>query len=267
MKPRLIALDIDGTLTTDTKEISPKTRDILIEFQKRGIRLLLASARPTHGLYRTLKELDMEDNHGLIMAYNGGKVIDVTNREVISEIDIDRNKVKKILEFLETLPVSVILDDEEKLYVIDRKGYKVQYEARNNDMEVIEVDNLANFVNFNPIKLLLAVEPSIIYEVQREIAKNLDEDLTVVRTAPFYLEIIPKAISKGEALKNICKAKSIDISETIAFGDSENDMSMLEAAGMGIAMANAEEAVKDVADKVTLSNNEDGIYYALKNWF
>lgn len=267
MKPKLIALDIDGTLTTDSKEISPKTREMLIDCQKRGSRLLLASARPTHGLYKTMKELEMEDNHGLLMAYNGGKVIDVTSGEVISEINIDKNRVKRILKFLEGLPVSVILDDEEKLYVIDRKGYKVEYEASNNDMEVEEVENLSDFLNFNPVKILLAVNPASIYEVQGQIANNLDEDLTVVRTAPFYLEIIPKAINKGEGLKKICKAKSIDISETIAFGDSENDMSMLEVAGLGIAMANAEKAVKDVADKVTLSNNEDGIYHALKNCF
>ena len=91
----------------------------------------------------------------------------------------------------------------------------------------------------------------------------MPEDLTVVQTAPFYLEIIPSAINKGQGVLDTCAALGIDPSEAIAFGDAENDIPMLRAAGIGVAMANAATAVKAAADYVTLSNNDDGIAAAL----
>jgi len=100
--------------------------------------------------------------------------------------------------------------------------------------------------------------------VQVRIAKHLPENLTVVQTAPFYLEVIPKSINKGQGILDICKTLEIDPAQTIAFGDAENDIPMLRTAGVGVAMGNAAEAVKQAADRVTLSNNDDGIAAALE---
>ena len=100
--------------------------------------------------------------------------------------------------------------------------------------------------------------------MQKQIAEYLPDDLTVVRTAPFYLEIISKKISKGQGIRQVCEYIGIRPEEVIAFGDAENDISMIQVAGMGIAMGNAEPAVKEVADRITLTNNEDGIAVALE---
>lgn len=266
MKIKLFALDIDGTLTNDKKVITPKTRQALIDAQEQGARVLLASARPTHGLYGTAKELELQKYHGLLMAYNGGRIQDATDGHVYSEIHMDLEKTKDLLRFLETLPVTIMIEDGSEFYVTDPQGYKVEYETHNNDMPCNTVDKLSDFLNFTPIKILLSVKPKIIYDVQDQIAARLDDDLTVVRTAPFYLEIFPKAINKGQGLRDICDVLNISPEEVAAFGDSENDIPMLREAGWGIAMANAEQAVKDVSDKITLSNNEDGIAYAIENW-
>ena len=177
---------------------------------------------------------------------------------------MDLNKTRELLRFLEALPVTVILDDGERFYVEDAHGYKVEYECWNNQMECIEVDNLADFLDFSPVKLLLSVDPDEILNIQDMIRSHLPDDLCVVRTAPFYLEIIPVSINKGKALLDVCSRLCIDPADTAAFGDSENDIPMLQAAGCGVAMGNAEDAVKAVADKVTLSNNSDGIAHALR---
>ena len=131
-------------------------------------------------------------------------------------------------------------------------------------MQCTEVGNLADWLTFSPIKILLAVDPMKIYEVQEQIKNFLPEDLTVVRTAAFYLEIFPRRINKGQGLCDICRILKIDVRNSIAFGDSENDIHMLKAAGIGIAMKNAEMDVKKASDMSTLSNNEDGIPYALR---
>ena len=131
-------------------------------------------------------------------------------------------------------------------------------------MECTEVDSLMNFLNFSPVKILLSVDPEQILNVQNAIRAQLSDELSVVRTAPFYLEIIPASINKGKALLEVCNRLGINPADTAAFGDSENDIPMIQTAGCGIAMENAEDAVKASADKVTLSNNSDGIAHALR---
>jgi len=126
-------------------------------------------------------------------------------------------------------------------------------------MECTQVDNLADFLRFDPIKILMSVLPENLPEVQAAIRKALPKELTVVQTAPFYLEIIPKAINKGQGLRDVCAALGIAPTHTIAFGDAANDIPMLQAAGLGVAMGNAQEAVKQAADRVTDTNNRDGI--------
>ena len=157
-----------------------------------------------------------------------------------------------------------ILDDGVQFYVADKNGYKVDYECKNNNMVCSEVGNLADFLTFAPIKILMSVQPEELADVQKQIAAFLPESLTVVQTAAFYLEVIPRVINKGQGIRDICKVLQITPAEVISFGDAANDIPMLVEAGVGVAMGNASDAVKQAADLVTLSNNEDGIAAALE---
>ncbi len=261
---KLIAMDLDGTLNNDEKRITDKTRQALMDAQQRGIRLALASARPSPGLFKERDILQLQEYGGILMSYNGGRIVDAATGNVLFETSMDLAQTKEILRKLESLPVTPILDDGKQFYVTDKNGFKVEYECRNNNMVCTEVENLADFLCFAPIKILMSVEPEILPQVQKKIAGYLPETLQVVQTAPFYLEVIPKSIHKGQGIRDICNTLGIRTEEVIAFGDAENDIPMLLAAGMGIAMGNAAEAVKSAADYVTLTNNEDGIAAALQ---
>lgn len=264
MNYKLIAMDLDGTLSNDQKVITEKTKQALMAAQEQGIRLALASARPSPGLFRERDVLDMQNHNGILMSYNGGRIVDAATGKVLFETSIDLEETKAVLRKLEDLPVTPILDDGVQFYVTDRNGFKVDYECRNNNMICSEVGNLADFLTFAPIKILMSVDPAIIGDVQKQIAAMLPASLTVVQTAAFYLEVIPKVINKGQGIRDICGVLGITAEEVISFGDAENDIPMLKAAGMGVAMGNASDAVKQAADMVTLSNNDDGIAYALE---
>ena len=266
MEYQLIAMDLDGTLNNDEKKITEKTRAALMQAQAQGIRLALASARPSPGLYRERDALRLQDHSGILMSYNGGRIVDAATGNVLFETAMDREQTRRILRQLESLPVTPILDDGKQFYVTDRGGFKVDYECKNNHMECTEVENLADFLSFAPIKILMSVEPDALKQVQAQIAALLPEDLTVVQTAPFYLEVIPNTINKGQGIRDICRTLEIPADAVIAFGDAENDIPMLRAAGMGVAMGNATAAVKAAADHVTLSNNRDGIAAALEQF-
>lgn len=264
MNYKLIAMDLDGTLNNDDKVITEVTRNALMEAQKKGVRLALASARPSPGLYKERDILCMRDYNGILMSYNGGRIVDASTGDVLFETAMDLQETKDVLRKLEQLPVTPILDDGKQFYVTDKNGYMVEYECWNNGMVCSEVENLADFLDFAPIKILMSVDPEKLLDVQAQIAAFLPESLTVVRTAAFYLEVIPKVINKGQGIQDICRTLDILPEEVISFGDAENDIPMLRAAGMGVAMGNARDAVKEAADMVTLSNNDDGIAAALE---
>ena len=264
MEYKLIAMDLDGTLSNDRKIITEKTKAALMAAQKKGIRLALASARPSPGLFRERDVLQMQDYGGILMSYNGGRIVDAETGKVLFETAMDPEETKQVLRYLESLPVTPILDDGGQFYVTDKNGYKVDYECRNNNMVCQEVENLADFLHFAPIKILMSADPEKIRDIQAQIAAHLPESLTVVQTAPFYLEVIPACINKGQGIRDICGVLGIAPAQVIAFGDAQNDIPMLQAAGMGVAMGNATQAVKAAANYVTLSNNEDGIAAALE---
>ena len=261
---KLIAMDLDGTLNNDQKVITEKTKAALMAAQNKGVRLALASARPSPGLFKERDILRLQDYKGILMSYNGGRIVDAETGKVLFETSMDLEETKQVLRKLEELPVTPILDDGVQFYVADKNGYKVDYECKNNNMVCSEVGNLADFLEFAPIKILMSVQPEKLAEVQKQIADFLPESLTVVQTAAFYLEVIPRIINKGQGIRDICKVLGIEPAEVVSFGDAANDIPMLEAAGMGVAMGNAQEAVKQAADMVTLSNNEDGIAAALE---
>ena len=263
MRYKLIALDLDGTLNNDRKTIDPPTRDALFTVQSRGIRVVLASARPMPGLFRERDALDLSAHHGLLMAYNGGAIAEADSGRLLHASPMEIESAREVLRLLEKLPVTPILDDGVVFYVTNRNGYMVEYECRNNRMECLERSDLAGTLDFAPFKILMSAYPEHLQEIQAEIRRSLPVGLSVVQTAPFYLEIIPSHTDKGKGLLSVCRAIGIDPSESIAFGDSENDIPMLRAAGLGIAMGNADDAVKESADRVTLSNNENGIAAAL----
>ena len=264
MKYKLIAMDLDGTLLNDQKIITEKTKAALMAAQKRGIRLALASARPSPGLFKERDILRLQDHQGILMSYNGGRIVDAATGNVLFETSMDLDQTKQVLRRLEELPVTPILDDGVQFYVADKNGYKVDYECKNNQMTCTEVGNLADFLTFAPIKILMSVQPEELPQVQQQIAAFLPEDLTVVQTAAFYLEVIPKIINKGQGIRDICTVLGIAPAQVISFGDAANDIPMLREAGMGVAMGNAADAVKAAADMVTLSNNDDGIAAALE---
>lgn len=261
---KAIFLDLDGTLNNDQKMITPETKAALMDAQSRGIRLVLASARPSPGLYKERDLLRLQHHGGILMSYNGGRIVDAATNKVLFETAMDVQQAKAVLRFLENLPVTPILDNGTQFFVTDQSGYKVDYECKNNNMVCSQVCDLADFLDFAPIKILMSVKPEELPQVQAQIAAFLPASLTVVQTAPFYLEVIPSTINKGQGVLDTCAALGVDPSDTVAFGDAQNDIPMLRVAGIGVAMGNASPNVKAAANAITDTNNCDGIAKWLK---
>ena len=263
---KMIVLDIDGTLTNDEKKITPKTLDALKKAQENGIILVLASGRPVAGLGKLCRELEMEKHHGILLAYNGGKLLDAQSGTVLYEKAIPQERAKAVLRHLEKFSVSPMVMKENYLYVPDKEGYKADYEAGINGLEIVEVGKLSEFLDFAPVKILTAAPNEVLLEYMDAITSPFQNEFAFAMSAPFYLECNMKGINKAASLELVCRNMGISSNDIIAFGDAQNDISMVEYAGLGVAMGNACDELKSIADEVTLSNNEDGIAIVLEKY-
>ncbi|MBE6129440.1 MAG: HAD family phosphatase [Erysipelotrichaceae bacterium] len=268
---KVILLDIDGTLTNSEKVITPKTKAALLKAQSMGIRLAIASGRADQGLYQWADDLDMRNHHGIFVCYNGAKVMDCQSGEVYFHQPMSAEEGREVLEHMKKFRVSPIICKGEYMYTNDvfsgmiHRGTGgllfnvIEYESRSNSYILCEKRDLAAFVDFPLEKILTAGEPEYMQEHYREMAAPFAGRLNTMFTAPFYYEFTAQGIDKAKAIDTAFTKMGFKPEEMIAFGDAENDISMLKYAGIGVAMGNATPEVKAIADEVTLSNDEDGI--------
>lgn len=275
---KTVVLDIDGTLLNSQNQISSVTKDALIKIQEHGIKLILASGRPPTSIMPYAKALQMDKHHGYLIAYNGANVLDCETGEILYAKPIRQDFASRLLEHLKQFEVITMLVDNQTLYVndVDRgiinTGHFygdnqhvniIEYEAQSGHFLLREVNDFVSFVDFPLFKIQIAADVDYLQAHYQAIQKPVENDLTCVFTAPFFFEFMDKETDKGTALHTVLESLGLNSSDTMAFGDAHNDLSLITYAGTGIAMANAEQEVLDIADEVTKSNNEDGIAFKL----
>ncbi len=276
MKIKAIVLDMDGTLLSNEKVITAKTNEALINAQKNGVKVILASGRPTTGMHSFAKELLMDQYEGLLVSFNGACVTDCKTEEVLFNQTLAVADAQAVLEHLKQFDVRPMINKDDYMYVNnvydnwielpDGPFNIMEYEARGGNFKLCEMDDLAAFADFPLNKILTIGDPAYLQEHHQEMAAPFAERLSAMFTAPFYFEFTDQGIDKAKALDTVLPAFGIDCSELIAFGDGHNDASIIEYAGLGVAMANAVDDLKAIADEITGSNDEDGIAVTLEKY-
>ncbi len=274
MSIKVIIMDVDGTLTNGKKVVTPKTKEALLKAEEAGAILILASGRPTSGLMDLAKELKMDQHHGLLVSYNGSKVVDCETNETLFNQALSIEEGKAVLEHMKSFDrVRPMIDKDGYMFVnnvydnwITWKGEPfdvIQYESRGGKFKLCEIDDLAEFVDFPLNKILTTSDPEYLQAHYQEMMEPFKETLSCMFTGDFYFEFTAQGIDKAKALDTVLIPMGYKKEEMIAFGDGHNDASMVKYAGVGVAMANAVQDLKDIADEVTLSNEEDGIAVSL----
>lgn len=260
---RAIALDLDGTLTNHDKVVTPRTRQALLLAESKGAIIILASGRPTYGIIPVAECLELEKRGGYILSYNGGNIVNAkTGEKLFSQFLPDavipilykyaKEKNHALLGYASNEIITEMPDDQ-----------YVKEESRINKMNIRKVDNLLDALEPHPTKLLMTGDPTDMIKAEEELVEILGEKMDIFRSAPFFLELVPKGIDKAQSLLRLLSKINLTPADLMAFGDGYNDLSMLKLAGVGVAMANAAPEVRADADYVTLSNEEDGVAEAL----
>lgn len=210
MTTQAIILDIDGTLLNDDKKISPETKKALITAQQNGVKLILASGRPTTGMHVYAEQLEMEKHHGLLVSYNGAKVVDCATSEELFNQALTVEEGKAVLEHMKQFEVKVMIDKEDYMYTNDVYDcyvpYRgeviniVQYESRGGNFKLCEKDDLAAFLDYRLNKILTAGDPAYMQENYQAMMAPFKDTLNCVFTADFTLNSQLRALIKPKHL-------------------------------------------------------------------
>lgn len=261
-----MALDLDGTLTNSDKEITPFTRNVLEEVQQQGIRIVLASGRPPEGIRPLAEQLRLTQYSGYIMAFNGGLIVDCQTGKHLFENYLSPSLYPLLYEKCHKEDFAILTYLDGHIASEDINNKYVTHNAMRNRMPLFRLSNLLQQISFPEPKWIVVGEPEKLIRLEKELQALFHEELSIYRSEPYYLEILPSGINKRNGLKLIADSLGIQAKNVIACGDSYNDISMLGYAGLGIAMANANTEVKAAADYITLSNDEDGVAHAVKKF-
>ena len=264
MEYRLLALDIDGTLTNGKKEITPKTRQVLIEAQEKGLRLVLASGRPVPGIMPLAEQLELAKYGGFVLAFNGGVIIDCSTGKPIYQDLLDTSVYPHLYEKGNSGDFRILSYLDGHIACEDIDNEYVRYEAMLNRMPLRKLRSFLEEIDFPEPKCLIVGNPEKLVVLEQELAGYYKGRMSIYRSEPFFLEVLPPGIDKAKRLEFLLGHLGIERSELMACGDGFNDLSMIRYAGLGIAMANAQEVVKEAADYITLSNEEDGVAAAVE---
>lgn len=263
MKYKLIAFDIDDTLLNRKKEITPLTKAALMQAQENGMILAVASGRLPYGVRPFAEKLDVFSHSGYYMGFNGGAVMNCRD-ELIGKTYLDSRYIRPVYDILRPSNATTMVHKGAVIYADNKVNDYTHIESEVIGLPLNVVDDLPSFIDWDIHKFLICGDPDELKALEQQLLDSLGDEVDIYLSAPWFLEVMPKGTNKGTGLQMVCDDAGIDISEAIAFGDSYNDIYMLKAAGLGVAMGNAEEAVRQAADRVTADCDEDGIAVALK---
>lgn len=266
MKYKLLVLDLDGTLTNTRKEVTAHTRTTLIKAQEQGLKIVLASGRPTYGIAPLANLLQLDKYEGYVLSYNGGEIIDWKTGELLYKNLLDPEVLPYLYQCANDNHFAIVTYDGEYVLTEYPDDEYVLKEALLNVMKIKKVDNFLKAVQHPIAKCLIVGEPTRLAVLEKEMYNHLHDRMGVFRSEPYFLELVPKGIDKAQSLAVLLKEIGMTKDEMIAVGDGFNDLSMIKYARLGVAMSNAQEVVKENADFITLSNEEDGVAHVVEKF-
>lgn len=263
MNKKVLVLDIDGTLTNSKKEITPNTRNALIDIQKQGHIVVIASGRPTAGTVKVADEIRLDEFGGYVLSFNGARITNWKTKQVIYQNTLSGEMIKPLYDYALEHDLGLVTYEENNVVTGTRHDEYMELEARINGVKIKDVDDFVGYVNFDVNKCLLSAPADKAEAYEKELAEKYGNIASIYRSEPFFIEVMPAGVDKAASLDKLVAMLGMNKEDTICCGDGFNDLSMIRYAGIGVAMDNAQAAVKSEADFITLSNDDDGIVHVI----
>ncbi len=266
MAIKLIAIDIDGTLVNDRKQLTQHTIDTVTKARQKGIKVVLCTGRPITGVSQYLKPLDIQGDDEYVVTFNGSLAQTISGTPIVSHnitledyIDLEAIARKANIHFhMETLDHIYTANRDISPYTV-AEAFLVQMPIRFRMPEEITDDLTIS-------KGMFVDDPKLLSAFIKDFPEELKERFYVVQSEPYFYEAMNKQASKGNAIAELATKLGFASDEVMAIGDQGNDLTMVKFAGTGVAMGNAIDEVKATAQFVTKTNEEDGVAYAIEKF-
>jgi Cof subfamily protein (haloacid dehalogenase superfamily) len=264
---KLIAIDLDGTLLNPDGSISRKSHIALKEAKNKGVKIVLCSGRPLAGIKPFLKELGLTDPGDYAITYNGGLVQKTDTGDVLSERILTRHDIISLYALSRKIGVPMNFIDMNKVYCPDPPADRPSlYRQIMHALPFVKADieQLPSDLKIN--KVVYCTDQAALDQAIRSIPAFYRSQYTMMKSRTILLEILNKDVNKARGLQVLGSYLKIAPREMMAIGDQENDLAMIRYAGLGVAMGNAIMELKNDAQFVTKTNNEDGVAFAVEKF-
>lgn len=269
MSEKILFTDMDGTLLDSDKQVSPALRRLLKRMVEAGNRIVLSSGRTQSSIDRAIERIGLSFPHMLIISTNGNAVYDCEAGRFLFNKTVPVHIAQGVIDLAHKhgLHIQAYTDTH---VVCEHNNAELAFYKKGTGMDFIISHDIMGTVGKPPCKLLAISlhDRSLMEPLRRDILAQYGDVVTAMYSCNEYLEVFDKTAGKGSAIRSVCDYLNIPVSNTVAVGDAENDISMLDAAGIGAAMANADPAVKEHADYITEKDNDhDGLAEVILKYF
>ncbi len=269
MSEKILFTDMDGTLFTSDKEISPRLKELLIGLVERGNRLVLSSGRTQSSIQNAIDRIGLALPGMFFISTNGNAVYDCDRKRFLFQKTVPLDIAQGVIDLAHKhgLHIQSYTDSH---VVCERNNPEIAFYRKATGMDAIFTPDIMSVVRKPPGKLLaISLESrSRLEPLRLDVLEKYGDTIAALYSCDEYLEFFDKTAGKGNAVRYVCEHLHIPLSHAVAVGDAENDISMLEAAGYGVAMANADPLVKEHADSVTQNDNDhDGLAEVILKYF
>lgn len=259
MAYELLVLDVDGTLVNTKKEITERTKEALWECQEQGIKVAIASGRCTEGIRHQAKAIGLDRFGGYVISFNGGRITNFATGEVIYYITLPDGMIHELYDYSKKEHTGILTYDAGKIVAHSDTDPYITIDAKGCDIPIWVPEDFHRDVKFAGNKCILTGDPAHLEKLEKKAAKDFEGRLSVYRSEGFYLEMMPLGVDKAYGVAKLLERLGYRRSQMVCCGDGFNDLPMIEYAGFGVAMANAPEQLKEKADYVAPSCDEDGL--------
>ncbi|MBJ2127058.1 Cof-type HAD-IIB family hydrolase [Flavobacterium sp. UBA4854] len=257
MQYKMLVLDMDDTLLTDDHRISDLNKKVILEAQAKGVYVVLASGRPTTAMTAYAKELELDKNDSYMISFNGAIISRVKDDFILFEQKLTVEQIHALYDYSVEKKAHIItyLDDQ---IISETDSEFIEVEKEITGMAHHKVSSFKDYVDRPAVKCILLQDPAYLKTLEKDLMEAMPH-LSVSMSKPFFLEAAQQGIDKAASLKLLAEQLGIHQSEIIAVGNAGNDLTMIEYAGLGVWVDNVNPELRDKADVIVASNNDDGV--------
>lgn len=257
----LIFSDLDGTLLNKESKITPYTMEVIDKLSQKGHRLILTSGRPLNSILEVKKAAGLNQPGMLIISNNGALVYDCDTAKPLSEHRLSQETLRGLTALAASLGIYCHAYTDTHIIAASETD-ELTYYTKRIHLPFHIVADIADALPEGTFKLMVInlTDKRRLEQLKEKVEAEFADTVQAVFSNDRYLELLPVGAGKGNAVRFVCHYFDVPLSQSYGFGDAENDLSMLEAVGTAVAMKNAEESVKAVADVITEEDNDhDGV--------